>query len=366
MKELNKENILAALSNVIEPDLGKDVVALGLVDLDLTEGIKIGLKISNPAMHNKKRMVEAVLFQLKQYFEQEVEAEVNVEGLPKDRSPEHRTILPGVKNIVAIASGKGGVGKSTVTANLAVSLAQKGYKVGLVDADIHGPSQHIMFDLEHEKPQIVEENGKQWIKPLENYGVKLLSLGFFADPDQAVVWRGAMASKALKQMFADAHWGDLDFMLIDLPPGTGDIHLSIVQMLPITGTAIVSSPQHVALADARKGIAMFGMPQINVPVLGLIENMAYFTPAELPDHKYYIFGEKGVQTLAEDMKVNFLGEIPLVQGIREAGDVGRPAVLQDDQIQAKVFDAISDKLLAALDFRNKNMEPSKISEVTRS
>ena len=266
----------------------------------------------------------------------------------EERTPETRKVLPGVKHVIAIASGKGGVGKSTVTANLAVGLAQLGYKVGLCDADIHGPSVPTMFDVTEAKPEPITIGEKTLIQPVEQYGVKVLSIGFFADPDQAIVWRGPMASRALGQLFTDANWGELDFMLIDLPPGTGDIHLSLVQDVPLTGAVVVSTPQEVALADARKGVGMFRLDTINVPVLGLIENMAYFVPPDMPDRRYDIFGRDGAKRLAEDVDAPFLGEVPLVQSIREAGDAGRPAVLQGDSPAAAAFRAVLANLLTQL------------------
>ncbi len=339
--EVNKENILNALSFVIEPDLKKDIVALNLVSEINLNGNNISFKvqISNPALHNRKRMEEACLHHLQRAFGEQLKATITIEPMVKDadRSPELRKILPGVKNIIAIASGKGGVGKSTVTANLAVSLAMQGYKVGLVDADIYGPSIPLMFDVYSEKPIVVEIDGKQLLQPVSNYNVKVLSIGFFADTDQAIVWRGPMAAKALVQLFRDVNWGELDFMLIDLPPGTGDIHLSLVQTVPLTGVVVVSTPQEVALIDARKAVGMFRLSEINVPVLGFVENMAYFTPAELPENKYYIFGKDGLKNLADSMQIPLLGEIPLVQSIREAGDAGRPAVLQETTPQAMAF-----------------------------
>jgi ATP-binding protein involved in chromosome partitioning len=338
--ELTLDNLKLALSKVIEPDLNKDIITLGLVDNLKIDGntVSFTVKISNPAMHSKKRMQEACEFALERQFGKNIKSNINIEALPKDRAPSIRTILPNVKHIVAIASGKGGVGKSTITTNLAVGLAKLGYKVGLVDADIYGPSAPTMLDLVGERPQGVEVNGKTLIKPIESYGVKILSIGFFSDPDQAVVWRGPMATKALNQLFKDAHWEDLDYLLIDLPPGTGDIHLTLVQNIPLTGAIVVTTPQEVALADARKGINMFNMDTIKVPVIGLVENMAWFTPAELPDNKYYIFGKDGGKNLAESMNVPLLAQIPLIQSVREAGDVGRPAVLQDDTPSAKIFE----------------------------
>jgi len=338
--ELTLDNLKLALSKVIEPDLNKDIITLGLVDNIKIDGdtVSFSVKISNPAMHSKKRMQEACEFALERQFGNDIKSNINIEALPKDRDPSIRTILPNVKHIVAIASGKGGVGKSTITTNLAAGLAKLGYKVGLVDADIYGPSAPTMFDLVGQRPQGVDVNGKTLISPIESYGVKILSIGFFSDPDQAVVWRGPMATKALNQLFKDAHWEDLDYLLIDLPPGTGDIHLTLVQNIPLSGAIVVTTPQEVALADARKGINMFNMDTIKVPVIGLVENMAWFTPAELPDNKYYIFGKDGGKNLAESMNVPLLAQIPLIQSVREAGDVGRPAVLQDNTPSAKVFE----------------------------
>lgn len=346
--EVTFEKIREALSFVIEPDLKKDIISLDLVNnvefKDQT--IRFDLSISNPAMHNRKRMEDACEHQLKRFLGDSIKVEVNITAMGKahERAPEHRTILPKVKHIIAIASGKGGVGKSTVAANVAAGLANKGFKVGMVDADIYGPSVPAMFDVSQEKPQTIEIDGKEYIQPVESYGVKLLSIGFFSTPDQAVVWRGPMATKALTQLFKDAYWGELDFMIIDLPPGTGDIHLTLVQQIPLTGAVVVSTPQEIALVDVRKALGMFNLPQINVPVIGLVENMAYFTPAELPENKYYIFGEGGAKDLAERMNINYLGEIPIVQSIREAGDVGRPAVLQGNTPQAKAFDSLIDQI----------------------
>lgn len=355
------EKIKKALSNVVEPDLKKDLIALDLVsDIKADDQqISFTVRINNPALHSRKRMEEACRFAIERFLGTDFKVQVNVIALGADRAPEQRSILPGVKNIIAVASGKGGVGKSTVTANLAAGLAKKGFRVGLIDADIYGPSMPIMFDCQHEKPMAVEIDGKSYIKPVESYGVKLLSIGFFAELDQAVVWRGAMASKALTQMFRDTHWGELDYMLIDLPPGTGDIHLSLVQLVPLTAVVIVSTPQQIALADARKGVAMFNLDSIKVPVLGMIENMAYFTPAELPENKYYIFGQNGARLLAEQLNVPFLGEIPLVQSIRESGDAGRPAVLQEGTPTAIAFDLLVANFVEQVNWRNKHLAPTK-------
>lgn len=351
--EVTFEKIMEALSFVVEPDLKKDIVALDLVSKVEHSGNKISfdLQISNPAMHNRKRMEEACEHHLKRFFGNDIEVNANITAMGKahERKAEHRTVLPGVKHIIAVASGKGGVGKSTVAANLAAGLAKKGFKVGMVDADIYGPSVPAMFDVAQDKPRMIKIDGKEMIEPVESYGVKMLSIGFFSTPDQAVVWRGPMATKALTQLFNDAHWGELDFMIIDLPPGTGDVHLTLVQQIPLTGAVVVSTPQEIALVDVRKALGMFSLPQINVPVLGVVENMAYFTPDDNPDKKYYLFGEKGAKDLAERMKINYLAEIPLVQSIREAGDVGRPAVLQEDTLQAKAFDEMIDKIVVEVE-----------------
>ena len=362
-----ESDIKKALSFVIEPDLKKDIIELNLVSNIKVEGAKItfDLQINNPAMHNKKRVVEACELHLNRVLETNIELDIAISPIPKkEETPKDNKVLPNVKNIIAIASGKGGVGKSTVTANLAIALAQKGYKVGLVDADIYGPSMPLMFNVEHEKPMPIKKDGKNLIKPVESYGVKLLSIGFFADTDQAVVWRGPMATRALSQLFTEADWGELDYMLIDLPPGTGDIHLSLVQTVSVTGAIVVSTPQKVALIDARKAVGMFSLEQINVPILGMIENMAYFTPEELPDNKYYIFGQDGLKSLAQENNLPLLGEIPLVQSIREAGDAGRPAVLQETTPQAIAFKAFAENVIKEVANRNENLGPTKKVEIT--
>ena len=338
--ELTRENVLEVLSSVMEPDLKKDIVSANLVEeLKIEEGsIKVKVLVSNPALHARRRMQEALSFNLKNNFGEDLNVETEVAGMPAESKAAHRKVLPQVKNVIAIASGKGGVGKSTVTANLAGGLAKAGYRVGVVDADIYGPSMPTMFDVVEERPTMIDVEGKPMINPVISYGIKMLSIGFFTEQDNAVVWRGPMAAKALTQMFTDAYWGKLDYLLIDLPPGTGDIHLSLVQEVPLDGAVIVSTPQEVALADARKGVNMFKLDSINVPVVGIIENMAWFTPAELPDNKYYIFGRDGAKNLAKGMNVPFLGQIPLVQGVREAGDAGRPAVFQENTPTAEAFD----------------------------
>jgi ATP-binding protein involved in chromosome partitioning len=337
--ELNRENVLEVLGGILEPDLKKDIVSLNLVEnlqLD-ANAIELVVNVSNPALHARKRMQEAVEFNLKRVFGAEISISCIVKAMPVEAKIARRKILPDVKHIVAIASGKGGVGKSTVTANIAGGLTKMGFKVGIVDADIYGPSMPTMFDVVGDRPTMIEIDGENKIVPVENHGIKLLSIGFFTDQDNAVVWRGPMAAKALTQMFTDADWGELDYLLIDLPPGTGDIHLSLVQTVPLDGAVIVSTPQEVALADARRGVNMFKMEGMKVPVLGIVENMAWFTPAELPDNKYYIFGRDGAKNLAEGMGVPFLGAIPLVQSVREAGDAGRPAVYQENTPTAEAF-----------------------------
>lgn len=347
--ELVRENVLDVLAVVMEPDLKKDIVTANLVEDLKIENNSISLRVlvSNPALHARRRMQEAVEFNLKNKFGKELEVTCEVAAMPaKDiQSANQRKILPEVKHIVAIASGKGGVGKSTITANLAGGLAKAGFKVGIVDADIYGPSMPTMFDVVEDRPTMLDIDGTPKINPVVSHGIKILSIGFFTDQDNAVVWRGPMASKALTQMFTDAHWGELDYLLIDLPPGTGDIHLSLVQTVPLDGAIIVSTPQEVALADARRGVNMFKLDTIKVPVLGIIENMAWFTPAELPDNKYYIFGRDGAKNLAAGMDVPFLGQIPLVQGVREAGDVGRPAVFQENTPISEAFDELVRKFV---------------------
>jgi ATP-binding protein involved in chromosome partitioning len=364
--KLDRKEILKALETITVAGEGKNMVESGAIANVITFGdeVVVDLVLHVPAMHIRKRAEDDI----KKTILEKVSAEAKIKINVKIETPEKVEIkgkaIPGIKNIVAVASGKGGVGKSTVTANLAVSLAKMGFSVGILDADIYGPSMPIMFDVENAKPLSVEVDGKSKMKPIESYDVKMLSIGFFTSPSQAVMWRGPMAAKALNQMIFDADWGELDFLLIDLPPGTGDIHLSIVQALPITGVVVVSTPQAVALADAKKGVAMFMSEAINVPVLGIIENMAYFTPEELPNNKYYIFGKEGAKNLAEDLAVPFLGEVPIVQSIREAGDFGRPAAMQTGSVIETVFEEITRNVVQEVVSRNENLPATEAVKIT--
>ena len=364
--KLDKKDILKALETITIAGEGKNMVESGAVTNVVTFGdeIIVDLVLHTPAMHIKKRAEDDIKKTIHELVSKDAKIKVNIKVETPEASEIKGKAIPGMKNIIAIASGKGGVGKSTVTANLAVTLAKMGFKVGILDADIYGPSMPIMFDVESEKPISVTIDGKSKMKPVESYEVKILSIGFFTAPSQAVIWRGPMASKALNQMIFDADWGELDFMLLDLPPGTGDIHLSIVQSLPITGVVVVSTPQAVALADAKKGVSMFTSESINVPVLGIIENMAYFTPEELPENKYYIFGKEGAKNLAEDLNVPFLGEVPIVKSIREAGDYGRPAALQTGSVTEKVFEEITRKIVQEVVSRNENLPATEAVKIT--
>jgi len=365
-----KEDIYKALETITAPGEGKSLVENKNVKNVVTFGdeVEVDVTISNPTLQAKKKIEAEVSKAIKTNVGEQITVKVNVK-VEKPAAKENPNQIrgkeiPNIKNIIAIASGKGGVGKSTITANTAISLAKMGFSVGVLDADVYGPSQHIMFDVEKAKPLSINVEGRSKMKPIENYGVKLLSLGFFTNPDEAVIWRGPMASKALNQLIFDGAWGELDFLLIDLPPGTGDVHLSIVQALPINGAVVVSTPQNIALADAKKGVAMFQQKNINVPVLGIIENMSYFTPEELPDNKYYIFGKDGAKNLAEDIKTRFLGEIPLVQSIRESGDVGRPVALQDDTVLEKSFNDITKEIVSELLKRNADLPPTEVVRIT--
>lgn len=365
-----KQDIYSALETITAPGEGKSLIENNNVTNVVIFGdeVNVDVTISNPTLQAKKKIESEITKAIKTNVSEKIEVKINlkVEKPVEKKDPNliRGKEIPNIKNIIAVASGKGGVGKSTITANTAISLAKMGFSVGVLDADVYGPSQHIMFDVEKERPLSVNVDGRSKMKPVENYGVKLLSLGFFTNPDQAVIWRGPMASKALNQLIFDAAWGELDFLLIDLPPGTGDVHLSIVQALPINGSVVVSTPQNIALADAKKGVAMFQQDSIKVPVLGIIENMAYFTPEELPENKYYIFGKDGAKNLAEDINTKFLGEVPLVQSIRESGDVGRPVALQEDTVLEEAFSNITKEMVAQLLERNKNLPPTEVVRIT--
>lgn len=359
--------VLDALKHVNHPGKGKDIVTLGMVEDDIRiDGKRISFSLlfdraNDPLISSiKKACVKAI----KTYVGDEAEVERNIYVKVKPKKVEQTIkVLSGVKNIIAIASGKGGVGKSTVTSNLAVALVKAGYSVGLMDADVYGPSVPKMFETEDARPVLEKIGVQDKIVPVEKYGVKLLSIGYFVNPEDALVWRGAMATNAIKQLVNDGLWGDLDYLLIDLPPGTGDIHLTLVQSVPLNGVIVVSTPQQVALADAIKGISMFQGKQINVPVLGLVENMAWFTPAELPENKYYIFGKEGVADLSKKMNVDLLGQIPIVQSICEGGDSGKPVALNNDTVMGIAFKDLADNVVKAIEKRNNDLPPSKIVEV---
>ena len=366
--KFNKQDIEQALKTITVPGEGQNMIESKAVKniMVFADEVIVDITISNPSLQAKKRTEVDILKTIHElvYAKAKIQVNVKVEASTQPKNEIKGKSIPGIQNIVAVASGKGGVGKSTVTSNLAVTLSKMGFKVGILDADIYGPSIPIMFDVQNEKPLAVNVEGKSKMKPVESYGVKVLSIGFFTKPDQAVVWRGPMAAKALNQMIFDAAWGELDFLLIDLPPGTGDIHLSIMQSLPITGAVVVSTPQSVALADAKKGVAMFQQESINVPVLGIIENMAYFTPEELPDNKYYVFGNAGAKYLAEDLNIPFLGEIPLVQSIREAGDLGRPAAMQEATPIEEAFHEITQNVAQEVVRRNTALPPTEAIKIT--
>ena len=365
---ISKQAIQEVLEGLTVPGEGQNLVASGaLKNINVFgDEVVIDLVLKNPSLQARKKVEVEILKSIHSevYNKAKISINIKVETPPKADAPIKGEPIKGISSIVAISSGKGGVGKSTVTSNIAVTLAQMGFQVGVLDADIYGPSIPTMMDMEGERPMSITVDGKSKMQPIENYGVKVLSIGFFTQPNQAVIWRGPMASKALNQMIFDAAWGELDFLLIDLPPGTGDIHLSIVQSLPISGAIVVSTPQNVALADAKKGIAMFQQDSIQVPVLGIVENMSYFTPQELPENKYYIFGKEGAKNLATDTKVPFLGEIPLVQSVREAGDVGRPAALQENSPIAGAINLITQNMVAQLVKRNKTLPPTQVVKIT--
>mgnify|MGYP005990720469 CR=1 FL=1 len=364
-----KQEISKALELITAPGEGKSLIENENIKNIVTFGneVIVDVIINNPTLQARKKTELEITKAIHSHVDPKIEVKVNITvEVAKKEAPNQikGKEISNIKNVIAIASGKGGVGKSTITSNVAVTLSRMGFKVGVLDADVYGPSQHLMFDVEKERPLSVNVKGRSKMKPVENYGVKLLSLGFFTNPSQAVIWRGPMASKALNQLIFDADWGELDFLLIDLPPGTGDVHLSIVQALPINGAVVVSTPQNIALADAKKGVAMFQQESINVPVLGIVENMAYFTPEELPENKYYIFGQDGARHLAEDINTAFLGEIPIVQSIREAGDVGHPVALQENTPLQRSFEQITKEMLSQLLKRNADLPPTEVVRIT--
>ncbi len=362
----NKEQIINALKNVIDPDLHKDLVSLGMIeDISIeNDDVRFKLVLTTPACPLREKLKNDCIMAIKTFVDASINVHVEL-GSKVRSSPQEadkKAILPNVKNIILVASGKGGVGKSTVAVNLAISLGKTGAKVGLIDADIYGPSIPMMFNLKDEKPETFEKDGVPKIIPFEKFGIKLISIGFFVDPDKALIWRGPMASNALKQLFTDVEWGDLDYLIIDTPPGTGDIHLTLVQTLALAGVAIVTTPQDVALADARKAINMFRTDGIKVPVLGLIENMSYFVPAELPDNMYYIFGKGGGKRLAAEMKTPFLGQIPIVQSICESGDAGEPISVSNNNIVEKSFASLAEKLTQQLSIWNAFFEATDVEQ----
>ncbi|MEO6916288.1 MAG: Mrp/NBP35 family ATP-binding protein [Chitinophagaceae bacterium] len=362
---MTQEQILSALGNVQEPDLGKDLVTLKMIENIVITGSEVSFTVvlTTPACPLKDLLKNNCVKAVREYVNPEAKVTVNFTSNTTSIRKDNPAVLPGVKNIIAVISGKGGVGKSTVSANLALALAQGGARVGLMDADIYGPSVPIMFGVRGERPMMKTVDDKGMIVPLERYGIKLMSIGLLVDEKSAVVWRGPMASSALKQFVGDVLWGDLDYLVIDMPPGTGDIHLTLVQTVPLTGVVVVTTPQDVALADAKKGIAMFGQAQIQVPIIGLVENMSYFTPAELPNNKYYIFGKEGGKRLAEDYDIPFLGEIPLVQSIREGGDMGIPVMVSDDKISREAFSEFAAAAVRSISMRNAHIPSTEIVEI---
>ncbi|MBS1576969.1 MAG: Mrp/NBP35 family ATP-binding protein [Bacteroidetes bacterium] len=362
---MTKEKVLQALGNVQEPDLGKDIVTLNMVKDIVIDGnyISFTVVLTTPACPMKDMIKNACVNAVKSMVNKEAVVKVDFTSNTTTLRHDNKAVLPGVKNIIAVVSGKGGVGKSTVSANLALALSKGGAKVGLMDADIYGPSVPIMFGVRGERPMMMDIEGKGMIVPLERFGIKLMSIGLLVDEKNAVVWRGPMASSAIKQFVTDVFWSDLDYLVIDMPPGTGDIHLTLMQTVPVTGVVVVTTPQPVALADAKKGIAMFGQAQLNVPIIGLVENMSYFTPAELPNNKYYIFGKEGGRYLADEYDLPFLGQIPLVQTIREGGDIGVPVMMSDDQVSKEAFDSFAGHVVRSISMRNANIKKERVAEV---
>ena len=367
--KISRDHVFSALSKITLPNGGKNIIESGAIKNVQVFGndIEIDVEVSIPALQYKKRVEKDCIDTVSKHISDVGKIKINISVKAPEKNIEIKgSSIPGVKNIVAISSAKGGVGKSTIAANFAVGLSTKGFKVGVIDADIYGPSMHIMFGLQGSEPMSINVAGRTKIKPLEAFGVKLLSIGFFASTKQAVVWRGPMASKALNQLLWDTYWGELDYLVVDLPPGTGDIHLSLVQSIPLTGAVVVSTPQDIALADVKKGVNMFQMKSINVPVIGVVENMSYFTPKELPNNKYYIFGKDGLKVLADQMQLNLLAEIPLVQSVREASDAGRPAVLQNDTSISLSYLKMTDNIISAITKRNTNLAPTKAVKLTNT
>jgi ATP-binding protein involved in chromosome partitioning len=362
---MTRDEVLKALSNVQEPDLGKDLVTLNMIrDLEISgNDVSFTIVLTTPACPMKEMMQKASINAIKLLVNKEANVTVNFTSSTTTVRADKSNVLPGVRNIIAVVSGKGGVGKSTVSANLALALAKGGASVGLLDADIYGPSVPIMFGVRGERPMMTSIGDKAYIVPLERYGIKLLSIGLLVDERNAVVWRGPMASSAIRQFITDVNWGELDYLVIDMPPGTGDIHLTMMQTAPVTGVVVVTTPQDVALADAKKGIAMFSQAQMNVPIIGLVENMSYFTPAELPDHKYFIFGKEGGKRLADEYDLPFLGQIPLVQSIREGGDIGVPIMMSDDTASKAAFEEFAGLVARSVSMRNAHFNPEQIADV---
>ncbi len=366
--KLSIDQVLRELKQIIDPESGKDLVSISAVSsLQVEDGkvsFVLALPSANPFIKSIEKACKKSLSNLDKNLEISILSSPRIQtGKVTAGRKDDGKMLPGVKNIIAIASGKGGVGKSTISANLAVALAKGGAKVGLLDADVYGPSQPKMFGVENAKPDVKKVNGKDIIQPIEKYGVKLLSIGFFVKPEDALIWRGAMATSAITQFIRDTDWGELDYLILDLPPGTGDIHLTMVQTIPITGAVIVSTPQEMALADALRGISMFRAEKIEVPIIGFIENMSWFTPEELPDNKYYIFGKDGLKDLAERLEIPLLGQIPIVQGIREAGDDGQPIVMKEGSIAGKAFAELAKNVFEKTEERNAMLSPTKIVEI---
>lgn len=366
---MKETDILKALGNVIEPDLGKDLVTLNMIKDIVTEGDNVSFTVvlTTPACPLKDMIKNACINAVHLLVNKNAQVDIKFTANTNSNRKDNKAVLPGVRNIIAVVSGKGGVGKSTVAANLALALAEGGAAVGLMDADIYGPSVPMMFGVRGERPLMKKEGEKGIIIPLEKFGIKLMSIGSLVDEKQAIVWRGPMASSAIRQFVTDVEWGNLDYLVIDMPPGTGDIHLTLVQTVPVTGAVVVTTPQPVALADAKKAIAMFGQAQIKVPIIGLVENMSWFIPptggTELPENKYYIFGKEGGKRLAEEFDIPFLGQIPLVQGIREGGDMGIPAMVSDDDTTRKAFSNFAGNTVRSIAMRNANIEATKIVEI---